>query len=60
MVAWQYGIVGEVLFWALAHSLDEELYKTVSVAWIKVYSILLKVMMPIAIEAECVKYNNAD
>ena len=60
MVAFQYGVVGEVLFWALSKSLGPEFYQTVNVAWTKVYSIMLKLMVPIAIEEEAVKYQPAD
>lgn len=47
------GIVGDVLFWSIQKVIGEEAYtQEVHHAWIHIYSRLLKVIVPIAVEAE--------
>lgn len=46
------GILGEVLFWTLRSILGQDYTLTVNSAWIKMYSRLLNVIVPIAIAYE--------
>lgn len=49
----EYGIVGEVLFWALRRCLGEQVYTLgVHRAWIKVFSRMLTTMVPVALSYE--------
>jgi len=49
----EYGIVGEVLFWALRLVVGTELYTDqMHSAWVKVYSRMLRVIVPVAISWE--------
>jgi len=46
----EYGIVGEVLFWALAHTIGPETFTSQHRdAWIKVYCRMLTVIIPVAV-----------
>lgn len=47
------GIVGEVLFWSLRQCIGIDMYTpTCHQAWIKVYSNMLKIMVPLAVAHE--------
>jgi len=49
----EYGIVGEVLFWALRQVVGTEFYTDkMHSAWVKVYSRMLRVIVPVAISWE--------
>jgi len=49
----EYGIVGEVLFWTLRAILGPQEYSNeLNGAWVKIYSRMLRVMVPIAIAYE--------
>lgn len=49
----EYGIVGEVLFWVLKHCLGPTVYtQSVHVAWVKVYSRMLRTIVPVAVGYE--------
>lgn len=48
----EYGVVGDVLFWALKHVLGELFTFEVERAWIKIYSQMLKFIVPAAIRFE--------
>lgn len=51
--ACEYGIFGEVLFWALKKTLGPEIYTAaVHGAWIKIYSKMLTVIIPVAVAYE--------
>ena len=49
----EYGVVGEVFFWTIHHSLGDEAYtvETHSV-WVKIFSRMLSVMVPVALAYE--------
>ena len=47
------GIVGEVLFWSLKQCLGVQMYDMLAhQAWIKVYSRMLRIMVPMAVAHE--------
>ena len=48
--AMQYGLFGNVLFWTLSYCLGADYDDFTSLAWIRVYSNMLKVILPVAIE----------
>eukprot|EP01039_Chlorochromonas_danica_P000214 gene214-229_t len=49
----EYGLVGDVLFWTIKLCVGGELYTPeVHTAWVKVYSRMLKTMVPVAVEYE--------
>ncbi len=48
----EYGIVGEVLFYSLKKVLGSEYSKEVHRAWIKIFSRMLKIMVPVAVAFE--------
>jgi len=49
----EYGIVGEVLFWSLRKCLGEEVYNTtLHRIWIKLFSQMLSIIIPIAVQYE--------
>jgi len=48
----EYGIVGEVLFWTLRHCLGPDYDPPTHNAWVKIYSRMLKVMVPVAVVFE--------
>jgi len=51
--ALEYGIVGEVLFWALRFVIGNETYTdTTHSAWVKIYSRMLRIIVPAAISWE--------
>lgn len=46
----EYGIVGEVLLWALRRCLGPDAFTSeVHVAWLKIYSRMLRIMVPVAV-----------
>eukprot|EP00401_Gymnodinium_catenatum_P081185 CAMPEP_0117528724 /NCGR_PEP_ID=MMETSP0784-20121206/37461_1 /TAXON_ID=39447 /ORGANISM="" /LENGTH=131 /DNA_ID=CAMNT_0005325017 /DNA_START=314 /DNA_END=709 /DNA_ORIENTATION=- len=49
----EYGVVGEVLFWAIRNVVGSEAYTfEVHQAWVKLYSRMLKTMVPVAVAHE--------
>jgi hypothetical protein len=48
----EYGIVGEVMFWTLAKVIGQGYTSKVHEAWVKIFSSLLRVIMPIAVHHE--------
>ena len=47
------GIVGEVLFWVLKRCVGARVYsQSVHVAWVKIYSRMLRTIVPVAISYE--------
>lgn len=49
----EYGVVGEVLFWAIREVAGPEVYTfEVHQAWVKIYSRMLKTMVPVAVAHE--------
>jgi hypothetical protein len=47
------GVVGEILFWCLRHVLGMQTYlQSVHTIWVKVYSRMLKTIVPVAIALE--------
>ena len=48
----QYGIIGDVLFWTLKHCLGEAYDEKTSHAWIKIFSYMLKIIVPVAVADE--------
>jgi hemoglobin-like flavoprotein len=49
----EYGIVGEVLFWTFERSLGPDLYtRRLETAWLHIFSSMLKIMVPIAVDFE--------
>mmetsp|Transcript_14090 Transcript_14090/g.23440 ORF Transcript_14090/g.23440 Transcript_14090/m.23440 type:complete len:339 (+) Transcript_14090:50-1066(+) len=49
----EYGVVGEVLFWSIRECLGAELYNFETHGiWVKLYSRMLKTMVPLAVAAE--------
>jgi hemoglobin-like flavoprotein len=51
-MAFQYGIVGEVLLWTLTLTLGSEFDEPTKLAWVKIYSVMLKVIIPVAVREE--------
>jgi len=52
VISTQYGIVGEVLLWTLNHCLGAQFDAATSLSWLKIYSVMLKVIIPVAIAEE--------
>lgn len=52
VVASQYGIVGEVLIWALGHVLEENFDDDTKQAWLRIYCLMLKFIIPAAVKEE--------
>ena len=49
----EYGVIGSVLFWTLEHTLGDTLYDAeTKLAWIKTFSRMLSVMVPVAVSHE--------
>jgi hypothetical protein len=59
VLSYQYGIVGEVLLWTLTKCLGPEYFANVATPWIKVYSIVLSVMVPVALKEESALFHSA-
>lgn len=50
-------IFGEVLFWTLRHTLGQEVYDAgTHTAWVKLYSRMLDIIIPIVVEYEQANY----
>ena len=56
--ATEYGIVGEVMFWTLGKVLGPAYTPEVHDAWVKIFSSMMKVIVPIAVAHE-LKDNSA-
>jgi hemoglobin-like flavoprotein len=52
VIAVQYGVVGEVLLWTFSQCLGNQFDAEMNVSWVKIYSVMLKVIIPVAIEEE--------
>ena len=52
VLATQYGIVGEVLLWTFSRILGPQFDEATKMAWLKIYSVMLSVIIPVAIEQE--------
>jgi hemoglobin-like flavoprotein len=52
VISSQYGIVGEVLLWSLAKVLGPKFDSAAKQSWVTLYSVLLKTIIPAAIEEE--------
>ena len=48
----QYGIIGDVLFWSLHKCVGSVYDATTSVSWIKIFSYMLSIIVPIAVQDE--------
>lgn len=47
------GIVGEVMFWTIKTCIGEEAFdKSVQTAWVRIFSRMLKIMVPVAVAHE--------
>lgn len=52
VLANQYGMVGEVLLWTLDKILRDVFDAKTQSSWVKIYSFMLQVIIPVAVEAE--------
>lgn len=53
------GLIGEVLFWTFRKCLGDEIYHVfVHSAWVKIFSQMLKILIPLAISYELIHCNN--
>jgi hypothetical protein len=48
----EYSIVGEVLMWAIQFMLGTEYDRSTEASWIRLYSSMLRVIVPLAVEFE--------
>lgn len=48
----EYGIIGEVMFWSLRFCLGELYSKDIHMAWVKLFSTMLAVILPVAVGRE--------
>lgn len=48
----QYGTVGEVLLWTLNHCLEESFTDRCRTAWLRIYCLMLKFIIPAALSEE--------
>lgn len=53
----QYGIIGEVLFWSLKHCLGDSYDERTNQAWIKIFSYMLKIIVPVSLADEINELN---
>lgn len=52
-ILWLDGIVGEVLLWSLRRCLGSDSFPAqVQIAWVKIYSRMLRIMVPVAVSYE--------
>lgn len=51
-MAYQYGIVGECLIWTLTRVLGPAFDDKTKIAWVKIYSIMLSIIIPVAVKEE--------
>eukprot|EP01035_Chromulina_nebulosa_P018127 gene18127-23781_t len=54
ILAYQYSIVGEVLLWTLKFCLGDAYTDNTKMSWLKIYSLMLSVILPVAIEEELI------
>lgn len=52
VVSSQYNQMGEVLFWTLSKVLGSQFCEPTKLAWVRIYSSLLKIILPVAVEEE--------
>ena len=52
VVATEYGVVGECLLWTFVLTLGDEFTEEAKIAWIRIYSFMISVMIPAALEEE--------
>ena len=52
VMANQYGLVGECLLWTFDYCLQEEFTTDAKIAWVRIYSLMLSVIIPAAVEEE--------
>ena len=52
VMAYEYGIVGDVLFWTLEKVLGEDYRLSIRISWIKLYSKMLSEILPVALVEE--------
>ena len=52
VIAVQYGLVGEVLLWTFSQCLGDQFDAATSLSWVKIYSVILKVIVPVAVGEE--------
>ena len=52
IVATEYGVVGECLLWTFNLTLGDEFTEEAKIAWIRIYSFMISVMIPTALEEE--------
>jgi len=50
--ACEYGVIGEVMFWTLSQVLGREYSSDIHTAWMKIFSTMLRVIVPISINYE--------
>ena len=55
----QFGIAGDVLLWSLAHSLRSVWTDDMRQSWVKLYSGMLKALVPVAIGDERINYRKS-
>lgn len=48
----EYGVVGEVMFWSLRKVLGKSYTHGIHTAWVKIFSSMLKIIVPLSIEHE--------
>jgi hemoglobin-like flavoprotein len=52
VISSQYGAMGDALLWSLGKVLGPQFDKNTMLAWTKIYSSMLKIILPVAIEEE--------
>lgn len=52
VMANQYGIVGECLLWTFDHCLGEQFTEDAKIGWIRIYSFMIDVIIPVALSEE--------
>ena len=52
VMAHQYGIVGECLLWTFDHCLGSEFTDAAKTGWIRIYSFMIDVIIPVALKEE--------
>ena len=52
VMAYEYGIVGEVLMWTFQKCFGDEFDELLRLAWLKLYSIMITEILPIALREE--------
>jgi hemoglobin-like flavoprotein len=59
VMAHQYGVVGECLLWTFDHCLGDEFTEDSKVGWIRIYSFMIDVIIPVALKEERKLMNDA-